>query len=320
MRGHLRWLVPTFVVLTLLLVVDRVVAPRSQTAMKETLLWNESPDAVTSLVLYQGGDTLRVERQEGRWWVVDRKGKRVLADQARMKTLLEDFLHLRGIRWDRGHWDRYALTPDKAPGVVVLAGKDTLIQAVAGKSGPDFTRSFLGIPGDSVVYLVRGGWKVRFSPRVSLWRNRTLLEVNVDSVQAVRFVKEGRVWGIARKGDGWTWIRHEGPGPDSARVRTYLGRIAHLASSLYADSLDFASAGLEPPRRTLEVVLRSGDTLRVWLGNTQGEGPSRQVFLGRPGDPTVYALSEAYVNRYLWPTPDTFVSPEESKSKTPKKE
>ncbi len=318
MRGHLRWLVPTFAVLTLLLVVDRMVTPRGRTAMREEVLWNESPSAVTALVVTQGSDTLHVARRDGRWWIQTPEGKQLLADQARVRTLLEDFLHLRGVRWDQGHWDRYELTGEKAPQITVLAGKDTLIQARAGKTGPDFTRSFLGVPEDSTVYLVRGGWRVRFSPRVSMWRNRTLLEVNTDSVQALRFREGDRVWGVVQTAEGWQWIGHEGPGPDSAQVRSYLGRIAHLASSLYADSLDFPAAGLEPPRRTLEVALKSGDTLRIFLGKTQGEEPNRQVFLGRPGDPTVYALSEAYVNRYLWPTPATFAPQNEQKK--PQKE
>ncbi|MCF6191821.1 MAG: DUF4340 domain-containing protein [Candidatus Hydrothermae bacterium] len=318
MRGHLRWLVPTFAVLTLLLVVDRMVTPRGRTAMREEVLWNESPSAVTALVVTQGSDTLRVERQDGRWWIRAPEGKRLLADQARVRTLLEDFLHLRGVHWDQGHWDRYELTGDKAPQIMVLAGKDTLIQARAGKTGPDFTRSFLGVPKDSTVYLVRGGWRVRFNPRVSMWRNRTLLDVNVDSVQALRFREGDRSWGVVQTAAGWQWIGHEGPGPDSAQGRTYLNRSAHLASSLYADSLDFRTAGLEPPRRTLEVVLRTGDTLRVLMGNTQGEGADRQVFLGRPGDPTVYVLNEAYVNRYLWPTPATFAP--QSEKKKPQKE
>jgi len=257
------------------------------------------PATATWLALTHGDETLRMERSDDGWAVV--QPYRHSADPTAVDAIVDVLAAgvVPDARVDAGEHDRYGL--DGADPIRVEAGDpdQTLGALYVGNDAVDGA-TFVRFAGADEVYRARIGGRDRYDRPAGAWRNPRLLQLPVDRITSIAVARDdGQRIEIRRTpalgtGAPGAWTLADDPTfpVDPALADAFTGALASLQATevLSPDH----PAGLDPAGGTLTLTLDDGRTHELLLGIEGDAG-----FSTRPSRDAVYRLSGRLVHRLL---------------------
>ena len=247
-----------FILLSLLVIVVAVIAlSRRQESRKGVPavvpvaqeLKALSVSEVSEVEIKQGEETVKLEKQEGRWSV---NGKRVDADQVEqaLKSLLEAE-YTGPVARARENFDKLEVG-DKGLAVTFKAGEKS-IELRIGKSGPTYDSSYVRLEGSDETYLASKSLRYLFEARPDFWQSKKI--VDIDPIQVSRIVireGSGEKKLYQKEGDTWTVVTGStSMTTDEAMVKSILNAAHPLtASGLVSEEQDISAFEKEKARAT----------------------------------------------------------------------
>jgi len=268
----------------------------------EALLPRFRPEAVTSIVLGSGPESLALVSQERVWMIAN--GPRRFADVAKVDYALGMLAALTREELVSILPDKHAVFEvDRVNGrrVVLLAGADTLATLFIGKPGPNGFDSYVRLADEDEVYLSPSGLAANVLRRPEHWRDRIVLPLDPNEVTTIS-VDRGGLEIVLERGDAgsWTARKPEEFLADSGACDRLLLTLADLRAVGFADDISPGEAGLDieggqSPVATVEAGLESGMTASLWIGSRTDD----TYYARRPDRTTVYLLSSRTVDFIL---------------------
>ncbi len=245
---------------------------------------------VDSIVFERAADTVTLVKQGDSAWTVNgwRAGYTLISD---FFAALEEQPGGQLIAQSEGTHDRLEIEDGRARHMRVFGHGDVLSHLLVGKRGRSFGTTYLRLPGEGNVYLVRTRLPNLVDRQVSQWRDRAIAAVNPDSVASAE-VTIGRSNYILERSDaGW---RFRGGDPaDSAAVAGWLDRYRALNALGFPRPEQVDSIDLDPPDR--RVTLR--DAAQAVLVDLEFDSTASAYWVRRTGDSTVWELSTSLGER-----------------------
>lgn len=216
-------------------------------------LFSVDTAAVTTIRIYgigAGNDPLVLQRN-GPTWEIVAKNQRFPADSNEIRNLLANLVNVKAERVaasDASGWKDLEITDSLARHVVVEQNGETVADFRVGKvsftqggGGRQFggrnqgfsLQSHIRVTGDDRVYLVDNYLSMAISDQPARYRNRLLCRFDPAAVSKLTFIYPGdSSFMITRSGTGWLL---NGKPADSAKTATFIGSIANLTGSEFAD-------------------------------------------------------------------------------------
>ncbi len=237
-------------------------------------------------------------RGAGGWTVASRDG--FPADSAAVASILRGAADARTTGPVSTNPENFGRFQVDSTGVGVrMTGEDGDLAAfTVGKSGRDFTTSYIRPEGAEAVYVVRGLNRNLFT-RPKGFRDPSILRFDPSSVVGVTLTDPEGGWTVTRTDSMWVRSRDgEEPSPASAQgVDDLLRGLGTLDADAFADGApDTLDTGLENPGTTIVVRFDDGTEKEILIGNENGRN---QRFVARPGRRVLYLLGQWRVDRLV---------------------
>jgi hypothetical protein len=173
--------------------------------------------------------------------------------------------------------------------VQVLQGDKVVLSLMVGKSTPDFAHTYVRPEDRAEVYRAVGVLTYNFNKRVDDWRDKTVLEVDQESVSRVvlEYPKEGTDVVLARADSLWTVVsKGAEPQPaDSTAAAQLVRSAARIVTANFATPEEAAGLDFAQPDFRLRVET-DGGTQTVEFVEHEGN----KFYARRPGETTVFQL------------------------------
>jgi hypothetical protein len=189
--------------------------------------------------------------------------------------------------------------------VVARQGDRTLLTYLVGKRGPNYESSYLRLPGQAVVYQVKGRLVEFAEKKVDDWRDKQIVAVEPDSLTGVEVQRGKASYSLAKTGKEW---KVNGGAVDSMAVASLLGQFRRLEASGFASRAQMDSASFSPADRTVKLVGSGGKALATLAFDSTANG----FWVKRDTVSTIYRIDQ-YTGNQLAPADSTL------KKKEPKK-
>jgi hypothetical protein len=193
-------------------------------------------------------EQIELQKKDGLWRMVAPVEYAVVAATVeRMVEALGDLKVVDVIAENAESHDRFDLDAEKGIEVTALAGKEELAHLLIGKSKGGMT--FVRVPGEDPVYRVQGYHRGPFNRSASALRDKTIIEVEKDTIGKVTF--RGEKGDLALEAEGEGELRRfvtrgaEIENFDEAKAKGILSSLARLKARDFVDGeLDAAETGL----------------------------------------------------------------------------
>jgi hypothetical protein len=240
------------------------------------------------------------------------------SDQAAITTALQKLgeLEVTGIAaTKKENHEKLEVDDKKGTRVTAKAGGKVVLDVWVGtyRSG----NSMLRKEGEEAVATVKGSIRFAFSKFLREWRDRSIVELASDKVQALELANSNGRLRFVKNGETWAQAPKEKPIArfDPDQVKSLVSSIATL------DATDFAEDGVTPETAGVghgaaSVLVTSAtdagqEQLLLRIGSTKGN----DYYLAREGVPTIFLVSR-WLGEKLVGGADKFQKPEETKAPT----
>ena len=172
---------------------------------------------------------------------------------------------------------------------------NNILDVVIGKSGPDFTSTYVRLANSNDVYLVPRPMTGRFSSKASDWRNRKLWSVNVEMISGITIKSNKGNYSVNKEGDKdiWKISGKSGGTLDKDQWLALVGKFTIASAIGFADNVDIKQAGLDNPKIVLTLHWKKEGGITLNIGNKNKSGQYYAQVAG--SDKTIYLLSEKSV-------------------------
>ena len=310
----------TTILLVVILVVLGVVATLTETNRKKQwkpsgnkLLPEYVAEKVDELDLSKGSLRVELAKQNGSWVVGTENDQP--ADTQLVSGIIDN---LNGLTSD----DLVSTNAESHPAlevdstgvdVVIHAGGDEVGHIIVGKPGPDGMSTYVRLAGQDNVYRVPVYLRSQVDRGDQSWRNKTVLKVPQAEIASYTTTDEtGSVTLVQDPPGNWKMTApQEGP-VDPGLVPMLLQTLTNVTARAFADSVtSLAEVGLEPPQRTIEVVLRSGERHTLLIGS---QNPANQNYVKLADSETIYLVPAGRWNTVFRKPSELLVSQTEGKT------
>lgn len=310
----------TTILLVVILVVLGVVATLTETNRKKQwkptgnkLLPEYVAERVDGLDLSKGNLRVELAKRNGNWVVETENGQP--ADTALISGILEN---LKGLTSD----DLVSTSSESHPALEVdSTGVDVVIHAggaevghlIVGKPGPDGMSTYVRLAGQDNVYRVPVYLRSQVDRGDQTWRNKTVLKVAQAEVASYTTTDaSGTVTLVQDPPGNWKMTEPREGQVDMGMLPLVLQSLTNVTARDFADSVSsLAEVGLEPPQRTLEVVMRSGERHKLLIGT---QNPANQNYVKREDSETIFLVPSGRWNTVFRKPSELLVVETESKS------
>jgi uncharacterized protein DUF4340 len=172
-------------------------------------------------------------------------------------------------------------------------GGKAMLDIIIGKSGPDFTSTYVRNAGSDEVYLVPRPLTGRFSSKASDWRNRKLWSVGAALVSGMDVSSSDGSYSIKRRGEEKVWdisVQDKKTGSlNEDGWLAFVGKFTTATATGFADDVDAAESGVDSPEIILTLHWKGGGgvTLNIGRANKLDQYYARV----KGDDSTTYLLS-----------------------------
>ncbi|MEP0827455.1 MAG: DUF4340 domain-containing protein [bacterium] len=221
------------------------------------------PSQVDRIILQQSQNRYEFELNDGRWYLRDSRNRP--ADSMAIKSLLTAAAEMKvGTIVSQNPERQQEFMVDSLNGNLAqfYTGERLLSQIIIGKMSPDFSSSYVRIPGSSEVYLAAGQLSFNFSRQRSQWLDRTILSLKPENINEVEFIYPDRAYRIKR--DSTRWLVAKKPyadavEADSMKTAAFVNRLSRLSASEFPTADESGSVSFQAPLLTVRVT--SADSL-----------------------------------------------------------
>jgi hypothetical protein len=241
---------------------------------------------VRGIAVGQGQETVSLAMTDGGWKVGTEEFR---ADERAVEGVLQDLSELRveAVASRTGEREElFGLGPEEGIAVRLTGAEGSaLAEFRVGREGPDRFSGYLRLEGEKRVLRVSANLETVFSRPVTGWRERRIVELDEESVEAVVLTRPGGSVLLERDANG-EWSA-DGRPAEAGRISSFLQNIVNLRASDFADPEGAGGAFDEP---AAEIVLRGeGRTLTVVAGALEEE--SNQRYIRTDSSETIYLVS-----------------------------
>ncbi len=259
---------------------------RRDSGVEESVLLPAIPaEQIETVDLVRPADTVRLQRTGGEAWTVNG----FAASPAAVTSLLGALgsaTHGELIARNPSSHARMGLDTAGAKRLTVRGADRVLGELLVGHQGRAYQSAFVRRPDGDEAYLVEGELVSLLERGIVDWRDRRILAVVPDSIQAIA-VERGPTRYVLERRNG-SWALTDGGTIDSARVDRLAAAFGDLeaqgaafATPAEADSADFAK-----PERRLVLTGSGGSTLAALAFDSTTTG----FWVQRDDAPTVFRL------------------------------
>ncbi|MEM7449083.1 MAG: DUF4340 domain-containing protein [Myxococcota bacterium] len=266
------------------------------------------------------------------------------ANESAVQTALSKLgsLDIRGVAATRAQ-NHARLEVDESHAVQVKIERDNETVATlllgAFRGGNTMVRA----AGEDRVYNAKGSIKYAFNKDLDDWRNRRVVDLELQNITEVHFESQNGAYGFRRNGDDWEQLlgsdEHAVEKLASSKVEGHVRSLVSLSATGFAEpSLTVSNAGLEEPRAKAILVFTESDStpdedaapddsdlsevqsttgdatppetekITLLLGGTaEGEGRS---YLQRQGNDLIYIVTQG-IEEKMMPDEESFQMSEE---------
>lgn len=306
----------TTILLVVILVVLGVVATLTETNRKKQwkpegnkLLPGYVMDEVDRLELAKGNTRVELAKKQGQW-VVETENSQP-ADTALVSGILRNLNGLTSDDLVSANAESHSALEVDSTGVevTVAAGGEEVAHLIVGKPGPDGMSTYIRRAGDDNVYRVPVYLRSRVDRGDETWRNKTIVKVAREDIASYTTTDStGAVVTLAQDSAG-TWqmtVPQASPVQENV-LPIVLQSLSNITARAFADSVtSLAEVGLDPPKRTLEIELRSGERHVVQIGI---QSAANQNYVKRADSDAVYLVPAGRWNT-VFRTPSELMAPE----------
>ncbi|MEZ4650451.1 MAG: DUF4340 domain-containing protein, partial [Candidatus Eisenbacteria bacterium] len=245
-------------------------------------------DAIDAIDLVKQGIETKMEKRNGTWIVLTENEK--AADPKAVEELLADVDKLTNsdlVSTNKANHEVYEVGDTGVNVTFAKDGKD-VAEFVVGKPGSDFNSSYIRPTDGDDVYRVQTYLRLKVDRGARGWRNKTLLDVPQEDILAFSATSGDTVNRFERDGAGWkATVPFEGKVIEPKVMDIVMNSLAKITATGFADTIDVATAGLEPPQRYVTVETADGKKHVIVIGD---ENPSRQTYTRVEGDDQTYLV------------------------------
>lgn len=255
---------------------------------------NPPADAAKNVTLTKQGDA----------WMVTAPQK-FKADPNIVKSTVDKLaeFEVTGIRSKKAaKHDLFEVTDEKGINVKVNTNDGKTFTFILGKNSKDFRNSFIRLPGDDNVYVIKGAIKSYISRELSAWRDKTIFDLDKTAVKSVSISeKQGKKTSITtfeRKDDG-TWFVPDKPDfpADKNKVESLVNQLATLRTQDFIDEPGpLSEYQLDNPDMVVKITMKDNQehVLLIGKANEKNQYYAKIASQEKP----VYLLAKWQVERY----------------------
>lgn len=249
-------------------------------------------DAVERITVVGPADTVTLTLVDGSWNANGYAADQALVDRIWTALAEADVAGTAGTNPD--NHERFGVAGPEAWTVTFQEADGDATSFILGRTGTQFSSSYVRLPDQSVVVSVLGNLRGTVARTLDQWRDKQIVELDTAAVHTLIQMRGGSTSRFVRDGEGWSTA--DGSDVDADAVRTVLEELANLSATGFApDSVDVGSG--DDPRRLLALGTAS-DT----LADLEASSGENSVYVKREGDPTVFSIATWRANR-LFPEP-----------------
>jgi hypothetical protein len=279
-------------------------------------------DEQESLALYPGLDTSRVDRvqihskeadvdlfRDDEGWKVASEDS-FPADPGGLERIVEAVAKLTDDEVVSRLPEKYDLFQvDSAQAVEVSVHADGEQQArfFIGKSGPDFSSTYLRDSEREEVFLQPDPLKGVFDRGTRTWRDKTIFDLEEEQMAELRLVRgDTTVVFQNRWEEGWVVSEPEGYQPLAGLAQGMARGLTNLTASDFGKEDEWEAAGFDEPKAEARITMVDESVRTLWIGNEKEGGGGHYV--KRDSDEVLYLVPKARVSHYLRPV-DQLIEP-----------
>jgi hypothetical protein len=280
-KANLRVLLVIFGVLLILVILSLVLEKRKGERTFRSELVALDTAKVTGLTITDfKNDHKQVSlSRTGNNWQIRSDGKEYLADRSYVNIILQELNRLKADRVvanSRDRWKEFEVTDSLALQVIVKSKSKTLANLMVGKFSwqpPDnpYDRqgkmtSYVRLSDDNEVYAVNGLLRMNLSPDVNAFRDKTILNINMNDVKKISFRYPADSSFVLEKQAGrWTISGMEA---DSAKTMAYLHSLEHFTGYDVTDDIPLAGTPVFSLVVESEGALPAGAEVMAYAADT----------------------------------------------------
>jgi len=310
------------VLLMLILVIVLLVRPGGSGKTEEA----------ASTSLYPGLDTSRVDQiriragqaeadlfRDGGLWKVASEDS-FPADPGGVQRILESVSKLTNdevVSRVPEKYDLFQVDSAAAVEVVLGAAGEEEAHFFVGKSGPDFSSSYVRDAGREEVYLQPDPLKGVFDRGSRTWKDKTIFDLSEEEMAELWLVQGEEAVVLENKWEeGWLVAEPEGYRPAEGMAQGMARGLTHLTASDFGSGGEWEAAGFEEPRAEVRITMVDETVHTLWIGGEKEGGGGHYV--KRDSDEILYVVPKSRVAPYLRPLgqliepipPDTGAAPD----------
>jgi len=161
----------------------------------------EMPDLsekeISRLEIKTPDETIELKKEAGQWAIKPQGYKAADEKIDKMIDTLKDF-QLTALVSESKSYNRYDLSPDKKIRVKAWAEGEPVRNFAVGKAVPSNRHTFVKLPDDPNVYHARNNFRRNFDQRLADLRDKTVLALKTENIQAIEINQPDRQLKIAR--------------------------------------------------------------------------------------------------------------------------
>lgn len=153
---------------------------------------------INRIVMVKGSDKIELDKKDDQW-IIESSGYR--ADNDKVKKMVDDLanLTLTALVSESGNYERYGLNANDKRLVKAYIDGKTVRQVNIGKAAPTFQHTFVLLEGDPKVYHARGQIEKTFDFTADTLRDKTVFEVDKDTITSITFAKGDQQLTLTKK-------------------------------------------------------------------------------------------------------------------------
>jgi hypothetical protein len=261
------------------------------------------PDgSIDRIVVTNKEVTITVEKRNGIWWITE--PRELVADDARLKpaaTALEIMVVVDTASQKPERQPEYGFAKAGSDRIEVkaFAGGKEVLNFAAGKRTPDGQGTFIVLTKDpNTVYVTSSPLPSLLGNGIMDWRSRLVLNLSSDTIDRVRMVNSQDTLEVVKESDE-RWRKQDDPTwhADDIRFGQVMGALSRLS---WIEIVDEPIAALDYGFNTPQarVTATAGGKDHVLVFGKDVEGNSGNCWLKIEGDPRVYQVKKAILDRF----------------------
>ena len=153
---------------------------------------------ISKLEITKAGNSIIFNKKDDTWYI---EPKEYRADSTKVKNMMNviEKLKLTALVSESKDYIRYDLIKDKNINVKAWDGKTLRREFDIGKAAPTFKHTFVKLPDNPNVYHARGDFRRNFDRSADDFRDKSVLSVAQNTIQAMTLTNEGKTISLTRK-------------------------------------------------------------------------------------------------------------------------